>query len=937
MATAYRSSQSVTNGSAGTSVTVSKPTGIVDTGTNPARDQLIALIATVGAPTITAPAGWTLITSVASGTSVTLAAYRKLASSEGANWTWTLGASQRNWGWVGAYTGVDPTNPVTATGTDNTLDTSTVLQPSSAVIDSFGQGIGAAAAVRAATGAATTWTTTSTERSDLSTNAGAGTDIAGVIGDTAYSGALNSFYGPVLTASQAQTAGVAIALTLLPYFIPYDGGHLTLSLESALGVDPDSDLSVATWTAVSGYVLQDPGITIQAGRPNGTSTADPTRIAFTLKNLNGEWTNPTGAYARYLVRNLPFRVKVSGIGVDPNGEHRGTAFLASAKPRWDKSLNYSVVDVVAQGRLRRMQQNNQPLHSAAYRTMLGSPTATVQAVAYWSLEDQSGATAGASAFSGHPAAVATDIGFAGSSGLYLGSAPIAVLSSNTSSLTAVIPTYTTSDTWTVAFAMSLPVEPAAQTTLIQVQTTGTASLWRLSITPGTSALVLDVFDSSGTSLLSTNIAIDEASYYAQPAVHALSVAKSGSDINYEASVDNVGLSGTLAGRTAGQLTAWTTVASDGLANAALGHVGVFIDPLADASYLTVALQDAIARGHSGEWPWARFQRLCIENGVPYNMDQSENTDLTMGPQLVDSLFNLLGQCRDIEGCLMHDAGTDPVGATGVLMFPASDERDNATTALTLDFDLHQVTDGFEPTLDDTNIVNAVEASRIGGSSRTVIDQDSIDVEGEYKSQFSFNAETDQFLADLAGWRVNLGTLRGMRYPQIGWNLRRSPELVQQWLACAPSSKLDVANPPSQYPPDLIESFIEGYLETLSDWNWTVVANLSPAAGNHVRILANDVGDTDPDLGRDDWDSCVLAGSPSAGATSTTVTTTPLITTAADDFPFDVFIFGEQITITNCTGSSNPQTITMTRAVNGVSMAHAAGDAVILAAPLILTM
>ena len=72
---------------------------------------------------------------------------------------------------------------------------------------------------------------------------------------------------------------------------------------------------------------------------------------------------------------------------------------------------------------------------------------------------------------------------------------------------------------------------------------------------------------------------------------------------------------------------------------------------------------------------------------------------------------------------------------------------------------------------------------------------------------------------------------------------------------------------------------------------------------------------------------------SSSATTLSVATTnsgsPLWTTAAADFPFDVTIAGEQITVTNITGTSSPQTFTVTRSVNGVVKAQSAGAAVAL--------
>jgi hypothetical protein len=91
------------------------------------------------------------------------------------------------------------------------------------------------------------------------------------------------------------------------------------------------------------------------------------------------------------------------------------------------------------------------------------------------------------------------------------------------------------------------------------------------------------------------------------------------------------------------------------------------------------------------------------------------------------------------------------------------------------------------------------------------------------------------------------------------------------------------------------------------------------------------------LGRLDWDSCVLAANLNTTATSTTTTTTPLITTDPADYPLNVMCGGERITVTACTGSSNPQTLTLTRSVNGVVKSHLSGDAVTIDEPMVLAL
>jgi hypothetical protein len=82
----------------------------------------------------------------------------------------------------------------------------------------------------------------------------------------------------------------------------------------------------------------------------------------------------------------------------------------------------------------------------------------------------------------------------------------------------------------------------------------------------------------------------------------------------------------------------------------------------------------------------------------------------------------------------------------------------------------------------------------------------------------------------------------------------------------------------------------------------------------------------------------LASSATAGATTLSVATT-----AGNDLwitgsvNFDIIIGGEQIHVSSISGTSSPQTFTVTRAVNGVSKAQASGAAVALYRPAIVAL
>ena len=156
--------------SAATSLTISKPTGTVDT------DVMFAWISISTDETITAPAGWTLIRTTSYDTASSRAGlYWKLAASEGANYQWTTTGSP-NWaGGIITLTGVHATTPYDVENSQTTVSgvnhatpsvTPTVYSDSGAVLAFF--------ALAQVSG--NTWTPPSgmTESVDATSNTGGG-------------------------------------------------------------------------------------------------------------------------------------------------------------------------------------------------------------------------------------------------------------------------------------------------------------------------------------------------------------------------------------------------------------------------------------------------------------------------------------------------------------------------------------------------------------------------------------------------------------------------------------------------------------------------------------------------------------------------------------------------------------------------------------------
>jgi hypothetical protein len=93
-------------------------------------DLLVAAITVRGgtSPTLTAPAGWTLVRSDAVSTTVAQYVYRHLAeSSDGGTWTWTFSKAEGAAGTVSAFAGVDPIDPIAgSTGSPNAVSSASI-------------------------------------------------------------------------------------------------------------------------------------------------------------------------------------------------------------------------------------------------------------------------------------------------------------------------------------------------------------------------------------------------------------------------------------------------------------------------------------------------------------------------------------------------------------------------------------------------------------------------------------------------------------------------------------------------------------------------------------------------------------------------------------------------------------------------------------------
>jgi hypothetical protein len=738
---------------------------------------------------------------------------------------------------------------------------------------------------------------------------------------------------PVGRFREVVPAGATLSLGV-PFLTAAFGPQAAIAVEAAFGADITASPSSWTWYDITGDVRQanGGGISISPmGRADESSTAQPAGCAFELANDSGNYTayNRVGRWWPYVRRNTPIRVRINLTGLAADWMIRFQGEATSWTPSWDVSAALPVVAVTATGITRRLGQGKSPERSALARTIAGQSVAGVIPLLYHPLEDASGATQAAEYFGGVPLAPTGTVSWAADSKT-TGSAPLPTWAAG-SRVQAYVPAYTSSGAWTMAAVISVPATPAAKTTLVEVATAGAAAVkWRITLTNAL-LLNLEAYNSAGTEILGAPGVTFDASNLNAPLQVNIKAAQSGADTSWSLvafPLSGVPTSystlGTATGLTTPAVTGWTFAPDANLAGATFGHAAVF----------NSATTGPIQTGFQG-WPderaTVRLARLCAEHGVPLTIIGGSSTT-TMGPQTVATFMSLLRECETADQGVLLD-GLGP-GLTYIIR----DARYNATATLTLDVAAGQVDDPFEPVDDDQRDRNVAKVDRTGGSSYTSTvtgGAKGTAAIGTYDTSLTVNVDSDGVLPFYASWLTHLGTVEGFRYPSLNLDLYATPAIAQGWLGTSVCSRIDVLNVASvapQHPIGTVRLLLEGWSEQLSPFVWTVQANMSQYDGWRVGVLAADVGDTNPLLGHLDTDGSVTLGTTAAGASSITVAvnTGPLWTTAGDDFPFDITVNGQRVSVASISGSSSPQTFNVDPAGSQILYQIPAGEAVTVA-------
>ena len=627
---------------------------------------------------------------------------------------------------------------------------------------------------------------------------------------------------------------------------------------------------------------------------------------------------------------------LSGTAEISDRKYRTHVEVPAWPPRWEASGADVYAPIQGAGRWRRLTAGTPPTYSALYRAYVRL-TGTTAPVAYWPCEDGGNATSLASGLPGSPAITFTGTPSLSADSSFLCSAPLPTLGN--SAWTGIVSSYAApaAAANVMRFLMKIPSSsvPADGTVMASLFTYGTVVRTDLIFRSG--GMQLKGYGSSNLNIFDSGVIA--FSLLDQQLRYSIELQTSGGNVQWTMVTVAPGASsgsassGTVAG-TIGNAYQAVIAPGGGMSGVVAGHVSV--QPAWDSLFNLGAPLNA----WSGEKVGIRFARLCAEEGIPCRIYGAPADTVAMGAQVSKDIPSLLQECEDADKGLIYE----PRQAFG-LGYRTRASMFNQAPAVALSYSAAQLAEPMEPTDDDRLIANDVTVTRSSGgsSARQSLTSGALSTQappngvGPYQQTPTVNLATDSQLADQAGWLVWLGTVDDLRYPVLSANLAspKAATVYYQLQDLDIGDRIVVGSTPSWLPPDGISQIVQGQTEQCYDLIFTEQWSCAPELPYRVGIL------DDPVLGHADTDGSTVHAGISATATSMQVDTTgassPLWTTSGGDFPFDIAVGGERMTVTNITGASSPQTFTVTRSVNGVAKAQTAGTDVRLWQPMILSM
>lgn len=680
-------------------------------------------------------------------------------------------------------------------------------------------------------------------------------------------------------------------------------------------------------TATNDVYVRD---TITSTRGDGDESAAPrpASVNATLDNRDNRYNprNPASPLYGLVGRNTPMRLSVGGVV-------RNVTEVAAWTP--ERTVDYNATtgrgdywtEVESGGLLRRLGQSTEPIRSAMYRCIARRNLATGRLLGYWPMEEATGATQFTNVAAGGKAATFVDVTLAGA-GSPGGSADLPQLSTTTAMRGDFLPASATAG-WQVSWAFRLETAPASPMNLLS-WTTSAGHTWTMSVTNLT--YVVTITDAAGATVDFVASAFGAgASPIGQWITFRMKASVSGGTVTYEPawnpedSSTLYGVTDTFSGAV-GQLQSWSVTGGVDMADVGFGHLYAVTSTTDNLQALQVVQAFA---GYNGETAGARFERLCVEEGITSTLVGTAASTQAMGPQRADTLLNLFKEIRDTDDALLYDTA-DAIG----LSLRTRVDRYGQSVALALTWPNH-LTPPLPEVMDDLGTHNAITVSqRDGGEATTELTSGTLSTAdppsgvGRYKQTVNVNVYDERAqLPQLASWWLNRGTVDLTRYPSVTVDLVANPTLAASAAAVDIGDRITITGLEA----DVIDLFVVGLTERVGTHTRTITFTCAPN-----QQLQTGVWDSTSSR----WDSQTTTLKTGVSSTATALTfrtSSSKSVWSTTGTPYDVLIAGERMTVTamgaaSLVSGSYDQAATVTRSANGIVKAQSAGASIHVATP-----
>lgn len=567
---------------------------------------------------------------------------------------------------------------------------------------------------------------------------------------------------------------------------------------------------------------------------------------------------------------------------------------------WDTTGLDGHVQIEAAGITRRLNKDTQPAISPLQRSVLQGADRD-NCIAYWSCEDLKSATQIASSFPGTPPMLVTGTPTYAANSDFECSLPIPNM--NSSKWVADIPPYTavTNNYCMVRNLISVPSGGAtAGAIIVQVFFTG-GSIWYGEIVyqAAPNNIAIRFFDFDGVVIGGNSgvaITLDGS-----PARMQFSFNQDGADVQYQVYVVYAaggpagGHSSIVSSQTLGKINVIQYNPNQDLTNTAIGHISVHSDTTSLFDYL-----DEL-RAFTGETDGRRVERLCMENEIPFAYVGDLDDCQTLGPQGVDTVYNLLKATAEAGMGKLYESRS-----TRGYVYVTQRAMYGMDATATFDLSDKELSPGLTPSTETDRMFNDVTVQRTGGSEYRVTKEDGTagaTTIGRQPTRATLNVETDLQLPDSANWILHLSQNSGRLFRNIGTTMGNTAVSVNHVLSRAIVdtdlwNRIVITNGDSKKFFDDVSQLIAGSVETCDQFTHKFRWNSINEEPFHI-------AEWDDGISRYDSDTMTLAEALDTTETGIDVyfgLPNEKFSSDAGDLPCPIKINGERISVSAVTNT-----------------------------------